>query len=320
MISKQNKIKVVSLILFTFILLFFSCQVKSQDSLDQLLKDKPQVPDAQPLPSQETLPKLPQSPPSQEPPTLGLPTIPIPSQAAPTPDLPTTPIPSQAAPTPGLPTPIPQATKEQKKKRFVLFKPDPVREKQRQERRDLIEKQKQELEDLRTKATEERKTVKTKEKKAIDLQQESKLKSDAEVLKREKEVKAAKRIKRVVDVTTSESDPLLIKHAEVKNTKTLFLKVKDVDFSYQIILKNQTPKIINFALIVWDRKIPFTGGETLIKKTVTVSKPIVPYEERIVEFNEPDSKREGESFAVRVVKVIFEDKTEWKNPLVHEDE
>ena len=264
------------------VFLIFSFKVMSQDSLDQLLinNQPPAPPAVQP----------------QQPFPTAVPTAPVNPQGT-----------------------TSESESKKEKSSFFFFKPDPLKEKQRQERRALKERQKKELEDFRINAKEEIKIQNEKKQKIKEVEVENKLESKLELKKRETVVKEAMKTKRVIDVITSDSDPLLILHAEVKNTKTPFLKLKDVDFNYQVILKNQTPKIINFVLLVWDRKIPFTGGETLLKNTVTISKPIVPYEERLVEFNEPDSKREGETFAVRITKIVFEDKTEWKNPLVNND-
>ena len=68
-------------------------------------------------------------------------------------------------------------------------------------------------------------------------------------------------------------------------------------------------------LIIWERKIPFTETLTIQKET-KISRPIVPYERRIVEYNDLDSKREGETYRVKIASVVFEDGTQWKNPVL----
>lgn len=140
-----------------------------------------------------------------------------------------------------------------------------------------------------------------------------------EIYKREKEIRKAKYTKRYVEIVTNENDPIYIEDAAVQDSKTAFLKIKDVEFKYKVILKNQTPKIINSILIVWERGIPFTESLT-ISKPIKISKPMIPYERRTVHFNDNDSKRQGELYKVKVAKVIFEDGTQWRNPKLRENE
>ena len=65
--------------------------------------------------------------------------------------------------------------------------------------------------------------------------------------------------------------------------------------------------------------MPFTEGLTILKET-KISKPIIPYEKRIVQYNDLDSKRQGEEYRVKVAKIVFEDGTQWKNPAYKEIE
>jgi len=88
----------------------------------------------------------------------------------------------------------------------------------------------------------------------------------------------------------------------------------NVELKFKLRLVNQTSKIIDSALIVWERQLPFTDKLTMIKET-KISKPIVPYQKRTIEYNDLDSKREGETYKVKIAHIIFEDGTQWKNPL-----
>ena len=126
-------------------------------------------------------------------------------------------------------------------------------------------------------------------------------------------IRKTKKSGRYIEIITNENDPLFIASADVLNAKTEFLKIKDVEFKYKIKVQNQTPKIINSALIIWERELPFNPSQTILKET-TISKPFIPYEKRIIEYNDLNSKREGESYKVKVANVIFEDGTQWKNP------
>ena len=93
------------------------------------------------------------------------------------------------------------------------------------------------------------------------------------------------------------------------------MKIKNIELKYRLELHNQTPKIINFALIIWEKKLAFNDTQTLAKQ-IKIAKPIVPYEKRIFEHNEPNSRRDGETYKVKIAKIVFEDGTQWKNPAV----
>ena len=54
----------------------------------------------------------------------------------------------------------------------------------------------------------------------------------------------------------------------------------------------------------------------LSEPEIKIAKPIVPYEKRIFEHNEPNSRRDGETYKVKIAKIVFEDGTQWKNPAV----
>ncbi|MBI3590819.1 MAG: hypothetical protein HY094_05510 [Candidatus Melainabacteria bacterium] len=181
---------------------------------------------------------------------------------------------------------------------------------------DFIEKQKKELEDFKKKREEEKTKEKNIEKKTLEETTKNQFIAKEEIDKRNKEIQKAKHTDKVVEVYTSEEDPLYILEAEVLDTKTKFLKLRNVDFKYKLRIQNQTPKIISSALIIWERKIPFTESLTINKET-KISKPIIPYEKRLVEYNDIDSKRQGETYRVKIAKVTFEDGTQWKNPILY---
>lgn len=198
-----------------------------------------------------------------------------------------------------------------------------LRDKHSKELDELRVKQKKEKEELQQRLEEEKKQQEQEEEKKTLLQNEIRKKEHEESFKnsriarkqireRRKEIWKAKFLKRFVEVISKESDPIFIISAEVKNGKTAFLGVKNVEFKYRLKLVNQTPKIINSVLIIWEREVPFRG--LLIAKETRVSKPIIPYGKRVVDYNDLDSKREGESYKVKVARVIFEDGTEWINP------
>lgn len=151
------------------------------------------------------------------------------------------------------------------------------------------------------------------EEKVEEEQSKNRLLAEQETKKRNKEIRRIKKIGRLVEVSSNEEDPVYISEAAVLKAKTSFLKVRDVELKYKVKLQNQTPKIVTQVLLVWERKIPFTESLT-IGKEVRVSNPILPYELRKTEYNETDSKREGETYRVKISKIIFEDGTEWKNP------
>ena len=202
-----------------------------------------------------------------------------------------------------------------KKKRFHFFWQNEQKERYKQELENLKNRQKLETEDLKKKQEAEKAREVILQKKVMEKQTENMLIAKKTIEDRTKEIEEIKHSNNTVEVISSKEDPLYIKKAEVLNTKTKFMEIKDVDFNYKLELHNQTPKIINFALIIWERRLPFNNTQTLAKE-VQVAKPITPYEKRIVEYNELDSKRNGETYKVRVVKIVFEDGTQWKNPAV----
>jgi len=204
-----------------------------------------------------------------------------------------------------------------------------LREKQKAERIQERERKTQEIAELRQKQKEERERKKQEKaesrqkqkeerdayKKTSEITRGNKLLARKAMNDRKKEIWEVKRLKRYVEVITNEEDPIYITKANVLDSKTEFLQVKDMEFQYKLKIKNQTPKIINSALIIWERKKPFSDSSTIMRET-KISKPIVPYEERIVEYNELDSKRQGETYKVKITNVIFEDGTQWKNPVL----
>lgn len=136
---------------------------------------------------------------------------------------------------------------------------------------------------------------------------------------RKAEIKLTKKRKRHVEIITNENDPIYILDAEVKDSISDFLKIENVEFKYWLKLHNQTPKIVDSVFIIWERKIPFTESLTISKKT-KISKPFIPYEKRVIEYNDLDSKREGESYSVKIARIVFEDGTQWLNPYVKDKE
>lgn len=229
---------------------------------------------------------------------------------------------SQEAP-PVIIDPAPVATPASKKG-VSFFKPTEFSKKQKKERLELREKQEKERKAERERIKTEKEAVKKleKEKKAYGFQKKIDEKSlnqkniaRVAIHERNKQIRKTKRTKKYVEITSSEEDPLFITDAYVKNTKSEYLKLKGVEVKYNLKLLNQTPKIINSVLIIWERKIPFTETLTIQKET-KISRPIVPYERRIVEYNDLDSKREGETYRVKIASVVFEDGTQWKNPVL----
>ncbi len=224
--------------------------------------------------------------------------------------------------------PAPAATPASKKG-ISFFKPSEFSKKQRKERLELREKQEKERKTERERIKAEKEKSKQenvkkleKEKKAYGFrgktnEQSLKQKNIAResIHQRNKQIRKTKRTKKYVEITSSEEDPLFIIDAYVKNTKSEYLKLKGVEVKYNLKLINQTPKIIKSVLIIWERKIPFTETLTIQKET-KISRPIVPYERRIVEYNDLDSKREGETYRVKIASVVFEDGTQWKNPVL----
>ena len=213
----------------------------------------------------------------------------------------------QAAP----PMPNEQQVTQEEKKKSIFFHTKEEIDKIRQER----EAAKQQKEQARAQLN-----IKRNLSKKI---QEERLKNTGlareHFFERRKEIRTTKKTDRFVEISRNEDDPLYIVNAEVLKDKTDFLGIKDIQFSYKVELLNQTPKIINTVLIIWERRIPFTESLTIAKQT-KISKPITPYEKRIVKYKDLDSKREGEEYRVKIAKVIFEDGTQWKNPTLAKNE
>ncbi len=223
-------------------------------------------------------------------------------------------------PSPPQPPTAKSTVKEKKKRKFQLFKPNEQKEKHRKELKDLKVRQKQEIEEFNKRIENEKKQEEEQKKKAevfnkkiTDKRIEIMIVAEKEVEKRNNYVKEVKNSDNTVEVITDEEDPLYIKKAQVLKSKTDFMEIKDVEFKYRLELNNQTPKIINFVLIVWERKIAFNDTQTLSKE-MKVAKPITPYEKRIVEYNELDSRRNGETYKVKISRVVFEDGTQWNSP------
>lgn len=252
--------------------------------------------------------------------------------------------PSQAAP--------PQAAQEAQPqispapRAFFLFPRSELREKYLKEQRELTERQRQEKiqaqeryiqerkearkryeqerKDAIEKRVKEREAAQNKLKAEQAIQENISTQTHQEALKNKvltematkelnKEIKKVKKVKRTVEVVTNENDPLYIFDASVLNAKTQFLGIKHVELKYKIVVHNQTPKIINSALIQWERKIPFGESQAILKET-KISAPITPYEKRVIEYNDLDSTRQGELYKVKIANIIFEDGTQWKNP------
>ena len=318
---RKNKVLYGILI---FIVLSVLNQARSQDPIDQMI-DNPQPA----LPVEAIPPLLPQQ---------AAPAEPI-QPPAPTPDI------QPPAPTPQIQPAFPSAAAPQQplpgKKKIHFFWQNEQREKyrkeledlknrQKQETEDLRKKRKQETEDLRKKRKQETEDLKKKtendkaqkealKKKVMEKQAESMLAAQEIINERNKQILEVKKNDNTIEVITSKEDPLYIQKAQVLKSKTSFMRINDVEFKYKLELLNQTPKIINFVLIVWERKLAFNETQTLAKE-VKVSKPIIPYENRVVEYNELDSRREGETYKVEIAKIVFEDGTQWKNPAVKDKE
>jgi len=180
-----------------------------------------------------------------------------------------------------------------------------LKEKQEFEMKALVEKQKQE----RAQEVEERKQQKVEEaeKKALKLDVKGRLKEQEEYIEK------VQNSKRSIKVISGEEDPILIVDAIIKDGKTAFLKMSGVELNYKIKIKNQTPKIIDRFSFTWQRKLPFDESLNFDKET-SISKPLIPYEDRIVEYNELNYEREGEIYLVKVNKIVFQDGTQWVNP------
>ncbi len=276
----MKTLKAILIGLMSGFLILTSCiTVKSQESLDQLLAN-PTNPQA---PSQ----------PAVAPPQF------IPNQ------------------------PAPQASADKKNPlRFHFFWVNEEKIKQREEHKnelkDLKIKQKQETEALIKKIKEDKIREEALNKKVMDKQIEVMAAAQKIIDKRESEVNEVKESKNVIEVISKEEDPLFIKKAQVLGGSTSFMKIKDVELKYQLELHNQTPKIINFALIIWERKLAFNDSQTLARE-IKIAKPLTPYEKRIVDYNELDSQRQGETYSVKIAKIVFEDGTQWKNPVVKDN-
>lgn len=223
-----------------------------------------------------------------------------------------------------------QAIEKGRKKGFFssLFRKREAKEETPSPEAELRAKHREELQELRQRQVDEKKELQEKEKiekskekslreKTLEVKQKNRLLARKEYIGRKKEIRLVKKSNRYVEVITNQDDPLYIAEAGVLNSKTNFLKIKDVEFKYKIKVQNQTPKIINSVLVLWERNIPFIDTLTILKET-KISKPIVPYEERIIEYNDLDSKREGEIYKVKIAKVVFEDGSQWQNPRLEE--
>lgn len=197
-----------------------------------------------------------------------------------------------------------------------------LREKEKFERAELLLKEKKERALLREKQRNEKNELKQKqEARTAEVKKirNEKLEAKGQINDRLAEIRKARWSKRSIEIVTDENDPIYIVDANVLEGKTEFLKIKSIDYKYKLSLVNQTPKIINSVLIIWERRIPFTETLTIAKRT-KISRPIIPYEKRIVQYNDLNSKREGEAYKVKVAKVLFEDGTQWKNPLIKDKE
>ena len=189
-----------------------------------------------------------------------------------------------------------------------------IKERHLKEQQESSEKYKSEKKEKEEKQLTEKLIDKNITKRVSEEKTKNELIADEVEKVRGKQIIKLKEANNVIEILRNNDDPLYITDADILNGKTAFLGVKDIEFKYRLKLKNQTPKIINSILLVWERKLPFTESQTLIKET-RFSKPILPYEFKIFEYNEMDSKRGGELYRVKIAKVIFEDGTQWKNPL-----
>lgn len=197
-----------------------------------------------------------------------------------------------------------------------------VKEKEKLEKEELYLNEKKERSALREKYRQEKHELKQRQearKEEIRKIRNEKLEAKGQINFRLKEIRRAQWRNRHVDIITSEEDPIYILDADILEGKTTFLKIKDIDLKYKIVLQNQTPKIVNSVLLIWERKIPFSDTQT-IERTYKLSKPMIPYEKRVVTFNDLNSRREGEIFKVKVGKILFEDATQWKSPFIKEND
>ena len=219
---------------------------------------------------------------------------------------------------------LPPTPPQQEQSKQAPNEREQLREKQTKEREELRNKLAQGKKEAREKQIKERQEAKEKlrKKREKELLVKGKVKeqwrknkaTSTKLIKEynEKILNVKKRGK-FIEVITNENDPVYILDARILKTRTDFLGIKDVEYKYRVRLHNQTPKIINSLLLAWERKIPFIDTQTIAKE-FRVSKPITPYEKRVVDYNEIDSKRNGESYKVKIIRVIFEDGSQWKNP------
>lgn len=202
---------------------------------------------------------------------------------------------------------------------------DTLRDKHRQEIADLRAKQREEKASEIKRKKEERDAEIKRKKQEVEESKEKQKKAQKEIIKNKfaarevtreekKEIKQVRRAVASVEIISEKEDPVHILEARVAKAKTKYLKLKDVELNYKLKIENQTPKIVTTASIVWERIVPFDKLSTL-KKETKVSKPLIPYEKRIVEYNDIDSTRQGEVYRVKISKVIFKDGSQWKNPL-----
>ena len=197
--------------------------------------------------------------------------------------------------------------------KLQLPKKDPLKEQQKLEKKALIEQQKKEHKELIEKQKKERADLKNVQKNIIEAQKKSEKIEEEKINKKNARFKQLKKTERIVTTTTNPQDPLFISKAEILDGKTSLLKIKNIELNYRLEVINQTEKVINYTLLVWERKIALNDTET-IKREVRFSKPIIPNDKTIIEYNELNSRRNGEIYAVKIVKIVFEDGTEWVNP------
>ncbi len=197
-----------------------------------------------------------------------------------------------------------------------------IREKEKLERAELYLKEKKERyalkEKQRTEKTELRKRQAARKEEVKKVRNE-RLDAKGQINDRLNEIRKVQWRDRHIEIITDENDPLYILDGDVVKAKTEYLKIKDIDYNYKLLLQNQTPKVINSVLIIWERRIPFIETQTIAKK-FRIAKPFIPYEKRKVGFNEVNSRREGEIYRVKIAKVLFEDGSQWKNPLIRDSE
>ena len=200
--------------------------------------------------------------------------------------------------------------KQKEEKKSLLGKKQEERKRQRKEKKNLRKQQKTEQKQALEKKREERKKVIEQKKSEAEKKRETR----HALSEQKREIRKAKRAQKVVSITTKENDPIVILDASIKKSKTDFLKIKGVELEYKVKIKNNTPKIINLFTVIWGKGIP-TSSSLPQEVETKIAKPLIPYEERIVKYNEVDNERQGETYSVKVKKVMFEDGTEWQNDL-----